>query len=566
MNFTAHHLPSTRGLLLAVITAAGLATAQAQAASAATPAAKPKLVVVLVVDGLPYEQVVRYRHQFGQGGFRRLLEQGASFNDAHQAHGMTLTAVGHAAILTGAYPNRHGIIGNNWIDAKTGKQVYCTDDINHTYIGEKTDKDDGTSPARLRVPTLGDELRYASGNRAKVLTVSGKDRGAILLAGKTGTAYMYMEESGNFASSSYYMKSHPGWVSSFAAGKPQDRYYGKSWTPMLDEAAYVGDSPEIPNPKPDTVSNFPIKYDSKDGKPDAGYYRRLKLGPYVDELTLDFARAAVVGENLGKNPAGVPDLLGISLSSHDYVNHSFGPESKMSHDHLQQVDRMLAGFFGFLDKRIGMDNVLVVLTADHGFANVPEYTQARGIDAARLEGGKLGEGLAAHLAQKFAVEGLMRKASMPTVFFDYELAERRNIKRADLEDAAARYVLAQPGVDEVFTRTQLEAGNTGATRVGQLMQRAWHRQLSGDLLVVIKPNWIFSYGSGGTSHGTPHAYDTNVPLILMGQRWIAPGSYGEYAETVDIAPTLSHLLELRKPSASVGRVLTEVLRQSVRAR
>ncbi len=555
-----------RSLLLTVFTATSLAPVLAQAAAPAAAPAKPKLVVVLVVDGLPYEQVVRYKHQFGQGGLRRLLEQGASFDNAHQAHGMTLTAVGHAAILTGAYPNRHGIIGNNWIDAKTGKQVYCTDDINHTYIGEKTEKDDGTSPARLRVPTLGDELRYASGNRAKVLAVSGKDRGAILLAGKTGTAYMYMEDSGNFVSSTYYMKSHPAWVNNYMAAKPQDRFYGKSWTPLLDASAYIGDSPEIPNPKPDTVSNFPIKYEGKSGKPDADFYRRLKLGPYVDELTLDFARAAVVGENLGGNAAGVTDLLGISLSAHDYVNHSFGPESKMSHDHLQQIDRMLASFFGFLDKRVGMDNVLVVLTADHGFANVPEYTQARGIDASRLEGGKLAEGLGAHLAQKFAVEGLMRKASMPTVFFDYELAERRNIKRADLEDAAARYLLNQPGVDEVFTRTQLEAGNTGATRVGQLMQRAWHRQISGDLLVVIKPHWIFSYGSGGTSHGTPHVYDTNVPLILTGQRWIAPGSYGQYAETVDIAPTLSHLLDLRKPSASVGRVLTEVVRHSARTR
>ena len=554
-----------RRLLLTVIAAATLVSAAAQSAAPA-PAAKPKLVVLLVVDGLPFEQVVRYKHQFGQGGFRRLLEQGASFDDAHQAHGMTVTAVGHAAILTGAYPNQHGIIGNNWIDAKTGKQVYCTDDANHSYIGEKTKSDDGTSPARLRVSTLGDELRYASGNKSKVIAVSGKDRGAILLAGKTGTAYMYMEDTGNFASSTYYMKSHPQWMANYRDGKPQDRYYGKSWTPLLDARAYSSDAPEIPSAKLGAVTNFPFSFFSESGQLDADYYKRLKVGPFIDELTLDFARAAVVGEQLGKNGAGVPDMLGVSLSGHDYVNHTFGPESSMSHDHLQRVDRMLANFFGFLDKQVGMDNVLVVLTSDHGFANVPEYNQARGIDAARLEGGKLAEGLGAHLAQKFAVEGLMRKASMPTVFFDYELADRRNIKRADLEDAAARYLLAQAGVDDVFTRTQLEAGDTGTTRVGRLMQRAWHRQLSGDLLVAIKPNWIFSYGSGGTSHGTPHTYDTSVPLMLMGQRWIAPGSYGQYAETVDIAPTLAHLLDLRKPPASVGRVLTEVLSHSTRIR
>jgi hypothetical protein len=170
------------------------------AAPAQAAAAQPKLVVVMVVDGLPNEQVQRYRDQFGQGGFRRLLEQGASFSNAHQAHGITVTAIGHAAILTGAYPYQHGIIGNNWIDPVTHKLVYCTEDRAYTYINEQTAPNDGTSPANLRVDTLGDELRYATGNRAKVVTVSGKDRGAIMLAGKTGTAYMYMDGSGNFAS------------------------------------------------------------------------------------------------------------------------------------------------------------------------------------------------------------------------------------------------------------------------------------------------------------------------------------------------------------------------------
>ena len=175
-------------------------------AGAAAPS-QPKLVVVMVVDGLPSEQVLRYREQFGQGGLRRLLEQGAWFSNAHQAHGVTVTAVGHAAILTGAYPYRHGIIENNWIDQASGAKVYCTEDPAHSYLDEHTDRHDGTSPANLRVSTLGDELRYASGNRSKVVTVSGKDRGAILLAGKSGTSYMYMEDSGNFATSSYYMQA-----------------------------------------------------------------------------------------------------------------------------------------------------------------------------------------------------------------------------------------------------------------------------------------------------------------------------------------------------------------------
>lgn len=550
--------PSLR--MFALLTITCLAANAIQAAPVASAPGAPKLVVVLVVDGLPNEQVQRYRAQFGKGGFRRLLDDGAWYGDAHQAHGVTVTAIGHAAILTGAYPYQHGIIGNNWIDQATGASVYCTDDITSTYIGEETKADDGTSPRRLRVSTLGDELRYSNGNTSKVVTVSGKDRGAILLAGKTGTAYMYMEKSGNFASSTFYMQQHPAWATSFNAQKPADRYYGKSWKPLLDDAAYAGDANEDLVPlKKDVQARFPFSYYSESGKPDADYYKRLKTSPALDELTLEFAQAAVDGENLGRNPAGVTDVLGVSMSAHDYVNHTYGPESKMSHDHLQRLDRMLANFFSFLDKRVGMDNVVVVLTADHGFANVPEFSQTRHIDAQRLDGDKLAADLEKHLAATFSVQKLVKKPGIPNFYLDYEAAAKANIGRVALEDAAARFLLQQPGVAEVFSRTQMENGGV-ATRTAKLMRRGWNRQMSGDLMVVSKPFWIFSSEKTGTTHGSPYAYDTNVPLILMGKRWIKPGSYGQYAEVVDIVPTLGHLLRVRPPAGAEGRVLTETLR------
>ena len=527
---------------------------------AATSAIQPKLVVVLVVDGLPQEQVTRYRDQFGQGGLRRLLEQGAWFSDAHQAHGITVTAIGHSAVLSGAYPYQHGVIGNNWIDPVTRQSVYCTEDSAHKYIGEETKPDDGTSPAKLRVTTLGDELRYGTGNQAKVITVSGKDRGAILLAGKTGTAYMYMEKTGNFASSTYYMQQHPQWVQRYQAARPQDRYYGKSWTPLLADAAYARDArDDIVPAKPGSRNTFPFAYYSDSGSLDGDYYSRLKSGPFLDELTLEFARAAVDGEQLGRNPAGVPDILGVSLSAHDYVNHAYGPESKMSHDHLQRLDRMLAGFFADLDKKVGMDNVLVVLTADHGFANVPEFNETRGIPAKRIDGAQLVANLNQHLASTLGVDKLVTTHSLPNIYLDYALAEKNGTSRAELEDAAARFLLQQDGLAQVYTRTQMETGAV-ATRMDTLMRRAWNRQLSGDLMVVTKPAWYFGKGVGGTSHGTPYTYDTNVPLMVYGPRWIKPGAYGQYAEVVDIAPTLAHLLRIRQPSASEGRVLTEAVR------
>jgi predicted AlkP superfamily pyrophosphatase or phosphodiesterase len=549
---------------LALCLAADWAHAAAPAAATST-VAPPKLVVVLVVDGLPNEQVQRYRDQFGQGGFRRMLDQGAAFSNAHQAHGVTVTAIGHSAVLTGAYPYVHGIIGNNWIDPITRKSVYCTEDTNYTYINEETQPSDGTSPMRLKVNTLGDELRYATGSRSKVVTVSGKDRGAILLAGQTGTAYMYMDKTGNFASSTYYMKSHPEWVQKYQAAKPQDRYYGKSWAPLLPEAAYANDASEDLNaPKPGSHNRLPFTYYSESGEIDAGYYNLLKTGPYLDQLTLDFARAAVEGENLGRNPAGVPDILGVSLSAHDYVNHAFGPESKLSHDHLQRLDRMVAEFFNYLDKRVGMDNVLVVMTADHGFSNTPEFAQTQHIDSQRLDGAKLMAALDQHLSAKYGGAKLLQAYSLPNIHLDYALIDKSGLKREEVENTAAAFLLAQNGIADAFTRTQFESGAVQGTRIATLMRRAWNRAASGDLMVITKPFWYFGSGNSGTSHGSPYAYDTNVPLMIMGKRWIKPGYYGQYAEVVDIAPTLANLLRVRPPAGSEGRVLVESLVQAPR--
>jgi hypothetical protein len=520
----------------------------------------PKLVVVIVVDGLPHEQVLRYRDQFSAGGFRRLLDQGAWFGNAHQAHGITVTAVGHSAVLTGAYAYRHGIIGNSWINP-AGATVYCTEDARYHYLGEQeTDPHDGTSPANLRVDTLGDELRYATGGRAKVLTVSGKDRGAILLAGKTGTAYIYMEQSGNFATSTYYMDAYPAWARQARAARAADRYYGKRWTPLLPAAAYAGDADD-PAPTAAGSHGFPITSHSASGHADRAYYEDLKLGPVVDELTLEFARAAVAGEGLGHNPAGVPDLLGISLSDHDYVNHAFGPESRMSHDHLQRLDRMLGGFFDYLDRQVGKDQYLVVLTADHGFGNTPEFSRQRGIEARRIDPDGLLKGLDQALATHYGAS-LTRPSMLPDIRLDDGAMARLHLERSDVEDTAARWLLNQPGVAQVYTRTQFEHGGVAGTRTGLLMQRAWNQALSGDVLVVPQAFSLFSAASSGTSHGTPYAYDTLVPLMIMGPRWIRPGARAEYAEVVDIAPTLAYLLRIRPPAGAEGRVLAPILRQA----
>ena len=312
-------LPARRAFLgacLAALLAAGCATAPV------APPPKPKLVVLLVVDGLPQRQVTGYRDQLGPDGLNRFLERGAWFADAHYGHGFTVTAAGHATMLTGAYPNRTGIIGNEWRDPARGVAVYNTGDEAHSYLGHKTAKLDGTSPKNLLVESLGDVLRAADA-RSKVIAISGKDRGAILPAGKAGTAYMFMKQTGQFVTSTYYMKEHPAWVSAFNAAKPADRFLKAAWTPLLPEMAYARSVPDA-QPWFAKGGKLPRVMGEMLDEPGPLLYDDLYRSPFLDALSLDFARAAIAGERLGEDDA--TDILSVSLSGHDSINHAWGAE------------------------------------------------------------------------------------------------------------------------------------------------------------------------------------------------------------------------------------------------
>ncbi|MFL6695110.1 MAG: alkaline phosphatase family protein, partial [Ramlibacter sp.] len=359
---------------------------------------KPRLVVLFVIDGLPQRQVTAYRDQLAPDGFARFLQRGASFEQAHYGYAFTVTGAGHATVLSGAYPHRSGIIGNEWLDPATGKAMYCTGDPSATYIGHKTAALDGTSPRNLKVETLGDVLRRVD-PRSKVIAVSGKDRGAILPAGHSGTAYMYMADDGGFASTTYYMREHPGWVDAFNAGKPADRYFKTEWKPLLPDAAYAG---AVPDDQPwfgAGGGHLPMTPGGAEAAPNPRFYAALLPSPFIDALTLDFARAAIAGEKLGADDA--PDILSISLSGHDYVNHRWSAESRLSQDHFLQLDRLLQAFFADLDHTVGRDNYVAVLTADHGFMPAPEVSQARGESAGRISSTQVLAAVNGALEQRF---------------------------------------------------------------------------------------------------------------------------------------------------------------------
>ncbi|GAP33787.1 alkaline phosphatase family protein [Piscinibacter sakaiensis] len=536
---------------LATLLAACASTPSEPAPAAAAGPARPALVVFLVVDGLPMRQVSAVRHLLAPDGFARFLDRGAWYAEAHYGHAYTVTAAGHATLFTGASPQRHGVIGNDWRDRATGAPVYCTGDTAEHYLGSPTDKLDGTSPRNLQAETLGDVMRRAD-PRSKVIAVSGKDRGAILPAGRSGTAYMYMNDSGRFASSTYYMPAHPAWVEAYNATRPADRWFKAEWRPLLPREAYG-----------DVVTDDPPWFGTRSGRlpatlgrgdaPDQIFYTLLLRSPYVDAMALDFARAAIDGEQLGRDAA--PDLLAISLSGHDYVNHAFSAESLASYDHLLQLDRLLQDFFHDLDTRVGRDRYVAVLSADHGFMPAPEWARGRGLEAGRASSAQLLGRVNTALQARFGVPKLVREVSASALQLNPALLQQHGLDADTVADAARDALRGEPAVAAAYTRREMLAGAPAGAPFFAQMRRSWNAERSGDVPFALKPYWILSSSADGTTHGSPHREDTHVPILTWGPRWAGAGRVDSRVETVDIAPTLAGWLGLPPPAAAEGRPL-----------
>ncbi|MBW8845568.1 MAG: alkaline phosphatase family protein [Burkholderiales bacterium] len=542
----------TRRRLLSLALAAVALSACTTPPPAAAPQ-KPKLLVLVVIDGLPMRQVTGYRDQLSPDGFARFLDHGRWFSQAHYGHGHTVTAAGHSVMLSGAYPQRSGIISNEWRDPATGEPVYNTGDAAYSYLDNPTPPLSGTSPRNLKVETLGDVLRTRS-PQSKVIAISGKDRGAILPAGHKGTAYMYMGETGQFSSSTYYMAALPAWVKDFNAAKPADAFFKKTWVPLLPEAAYArsvpdGQSWQIAS---GNGNRLPAVIGDKMDGPGPRFYGNLLASPFADELTLAFARAAVKHEQLGQR--NQQDILSVSLSSHDYVNHAFGPESRLSHDHLLHLDRHLQAFFQFLDKEVGAGNYLLTLTADHGFTDTPEWAATQGRDAGRFTAGPSLAIVNAALSAKFGVDKLARDFSAAGLLLNDKLAAERGLKFADVQAAAREELLKLPGVETVFTREQL-LGNDTSTPYLEAMRKSFDPTRAAQLQIVLKRHWIMSYRPGGSTHGSPHDYDTHVPLLFWGPTYVGQGEVKERVEMSDLAPTLAGIAGLPAPAQAQGRDL-----------
>jgi predicted AlkP superfamily pyrophosphatase or phosphodiesterase len=532
-------------------------------------APQPVLVVVISIDQFRADYLERFREHFGPGGFNLLLEQGAYFTDCHYRHSNTKTGPGHAVMLTGVHANVHGIIANDWLDRQTFEKTSCVGDAASPVVGlppptaapRPTGIDDPympRSPKNLLVSTVGDELKMARGGRPKVIGISDKDRGAILMAGKLADA-AYFSEYGRMVTSDYYMKVLPAWVQAWNDAGKVDAYFGRKWDRVLPEAAYAVQGPDDAPGEDQTGNKFgnTLPKDISGGATAPGpvFYAAFENTPFSDEVIAEFAKAAIEHEQLGARP-GITDLLCLSFSANDRIGHAYGPDSHEIMDNVVRLDRMLAGLFQYLDSRLGLKNCTIVLTADHGVSPMPETIQRLnlGLPAARAYNAEVNAAAGAALDRAFGP--LADKSAWFVrddtwfLFYPSALVEKK------ITSAAAQAVVRDalrgvPSVQAAYTREQLEAGAVH-DELGRRALLSFNRERSGDVFFQTKP--YFYSKTFGTTHGAPYNYDTHVPLLWYGAG-VPVGVRNDRVGVDDLAPTLARLLGLSAPPQADGRIL-----------
>jgi predicted AlkP superfamily pyrophosphatase or phosphodiesterase len=520
------------------------------------PPRKVRLVLGIVIDQFRYDYLTRFEDLFEKGGFRRLLNEGAVFTNANYIYIPTVTAPGHATFMSGSIPALNGIVGNDWFDRETGKTVTSILDTNVKLLGGQGE--DAASPFRLIGSTVGDQLRLSNNGQSKVVGIAFKDRAAILPVGKhPNGAYWFNSTSGTFVSSTYYFPDLPGWATQFNQNNRPDKYFGARWDRLLPAGAYQRSQPDdSPYEKPPRGNKFPHIVDSSETKPGKVFYERFRETPFANEFTSAFAKAAIEGEQLGQD--NYTDLLTVSFSANDSVGHSFGPYSQEVEDITLRTDRILSDLFSYIDQKIGLANTIIVLTADHGVAPVPEHAQDIGLGGARFASAALTTAIRTALDKRFGAAAWIRSTVNGNIYFDYDVIEREKVNRQEVERVGCEAAMKFQGIGHCFTRTQLLYGPLPPAGYAQQAARGFNAERSGDLVLVVKPYYLQRTESG-TSHSTPYSYDTHVPVIFYGAD-IAPGSYASPSSPSDIAPTLSTLLKIEPPSNTVGRVLTEAIK------
>jgi predicted AlkP superfamily pyrophosphatase or phosphodiesterase len=530
-----------------------LAAALAFALPLPSSAEEPKLVVAILVDQLRYDYLERFRDQFTEGGFRLLTDQGAFMTFAQYNYSPTVTGPGHASFFSGSPPSVHGIISNDWFDKRTGKSMNCVSDPDVTGVGG-AEGEGKRSPRNFIGSNFSDEMRLRFHSR--VVGISLKDRGAILPAGKQPVgAYWFDSVSGNFITSTYYMPELPAWVKEFNDRKRPAAFVGQVWKRLLDPSVYqwpdqvVGEG-LMPREKTPTFDH--TVYPS----PTEGFETVVPT-PFGNQLLAEFAVAALDGEHLGTGPQ--PDVLTVSFSSIDAAGHRFGPYSQEVQDMTLRLDRELAQFLAVLDKKIGLKNVAIVLTADHGVAPTPEFAAQQGLNNVRVDMGPLMAELQASLEERFGV-GKYFRTPRPVdgnLYFDHESLRARQLDPDVIAVFIREWALAGGKFFAAYTRSQLLDGRAPGL-VGQRVLNGYNAERSGDVVLILKPYSLAGAFKSGTTHGSPFSYDTHVPVLFYGPAF-KRGRYADEFSITDIVPTLCAALHLNEPPGCIGKPCVKIL-------
>ena len=522
-----------KSLAFAVLVAATLSMAPGGSAQGTTPK-KPKLVIAIIVDQFRYDYTTRFRARY-ISGLDKMLTEGAVFVDAHQNHFPTVTATGHAGFMSGAVPATSGIISNEWYDRATGKTITSVEDPKTTLVGMAGNKE-GSSPHNMIVSTLGDELKIAGRGESKVIGISMKDRAAILPSGRMGDAAYWIDNAtATVVSSTWYQQQLPQWVQEFNAQKPALAALGKSWYPMGKEQ--------------NTAKPLMVLPDT----PDKAYFAQWEETPWANDMVEKFAEKAMQNEQLGHH-AGT-DLLTISFSANDHLGHAVGPDDPAVEDMCLRTDRVLGKLLAAAEKQVGKENLLVVLSADHGVAPVPEINEQRKMPGGRIDKQQYLDRVQSALVRKFGDGKWILATGEAGFYLNYQLIQEKNVALDAIEDEVVTMVMRLPYVERAYAGHELLKHEAMQSQIDEYMARSFFPERSPDVLVAIKPYYLF--GKEGTSHGSPYNYDSHVPLIFYGGM-VHAGTYGEPVGVSDVAPTLAAILQVQTPSGNVGHILNEV--------
>jgi len=517
----------------------------------------PKLIVGIVVDQMRYDYLVKFYNKYGEGGFKRLMNNGYNLKNVHYNYIPTYTAVGHTSIYTGTTPVNHGIISNNWYDKYLKKSIYCVDDDNYQTVGAISGGN--KSPHRMLTTTITDQLKLAQNMNGKTIGVAIKDRSSILPAGHTADAAYWFEggDEGKFMTSTFYMDKTPNWVTNFNNSGKANSYLNETWDTYYNINTYTETLPDNNNFegtfKGKETPTFP--YNLKELRKLNDNYSLIKAVPAGNTITTDFAEAAILGENLGKGE--FTDFLAISYSSTDYVGHQFGVNAKELEDTYIRLDKDLERLLNFLDTEVGQNNYTIFLTADHAAVQVPAYLNSLKIPGGYFETSKFKEFVNEITLEYFNSDQLVENISNYQVFLNKQKLKELKLDTKIVSQKIADEILNFDNVYKTVTAHTLQT-TSFTSGILKTLQNGYNQKFSGDILFIPNPSTI-SHSKTGTTHGSGYAYDTHVPLIFYGAR-ISKGSSNSYYPIVDIAPTLASFLNISEPNGSTGNVILEVLK------